>query len=195
MSHAASQKPERLSQESLRALARKEDRAALLRGLVEQHGEALLRYCELLLRDVHSAADVLQSVFVESLEDLAQFEGKSSIRVWLFQIARHRCLDALKSSRRWAKVVEPADEAAQSVPDGSTAELTLQENEGMNALRDCIESLPPASRDVVLLRLREDMTYQELSQITGESSGALRVRFTRALPVLRRCLESRGVAP
>lgn len=61
------------------------------------------------------------------------------------------------------------------------------------ALEDCLDTLDERSRAVLLLRFHDDLPYEEISAILGDSAGALRVRVARSLPLLRRCLELKGV--
>src|SRR5262245_23723629 len=72
------------------------EREALIE-LMRRHGDPLYAFCLRLRRDPDRAADVQQQVFLEAYRDLRTFGGKSALRTWLFSIARHRGLDAIKS--------------------------------------------------------------------------------------------------
>src|SRR5262249_23650225 len=61
---------------------------------------AVYRYCRIALGDTVLADDVHQQVFIEAFRDLPGFAGRSTLRTWLFGIARHRVLDAAKRRRR-----------------------------------------------------------------------------------------------
>src|SRR5262249_11547038 len=76
------------------------DMKGALRRLMQRHGTSVYRYCREALRDRALAEDVQQQVFVSAFRDLPKFSGRSTVRTWLFAIARHRVLDAAKSRRR-----------------------------------------------------------------------------------------------
>jgi RNA polymerase sigma factor (sigma-70 family) len=182
---------------SVRALEQVDSRAPAreqLSGLMRSHGDAVYAYCARVLRDPTLAADVLQQVFEQAYRDLATLREGRQARSWLFGIAYHRCLDALKSRRRTAKRVtdEPADleeKASQEPPPSArfeARELSL-------ALDDCVRQLAENARSAVLLRFHEGMSYERMSTICAEKPATLQARVTRALPLLRRCLEGKGV--
>src|SRR5262245_2675030 len=62
-------------------------------------GESLYSYCGRMIRDRHRAEEVCQRVLLEACRDLEGFERRSSLRTWIFTIARHRCLDEIKAQR------------------------------------------------------------------------------------------------
>src|SRR5262249_44019794 len=76
------------------------DVSAALRRLIQRYGDAVHRYCREALRDAALADDVHQQVFIEVFRDLPRFAGRAPVRIWLFAIARHRALDAIKARAR-----------------------------------------------------------------------------------------------
>jgi RNA polymerase sigma-70 factor (ECF subfamily) len=62
-------------------------------------------------------------------------------------------------------------------------------------LDECLDCLDAKSRTVLVLRFHDGLPFDEISKLTGDTPGALRTRLARALPRLRRCLESKGVRP
>lgn len=184
---------------ALAAIERRDWRAATA-ALMAAHGASVFRYCRQLVGDDATAEDVHQQVFVTAYRDLATFAGRSSLRTWLYGIARHRCLDAIKLRRRRerrfvadeARTAAAEDTAASGALDRvATAELAA-------VLDDCLAALAPPVRDAVLLRYREGFQYDEMAALSGEKAGTLQQRVARALPLLRRCLERRlgeGASP
>jgi RNA polymerase sigma factor (sigma-70 family) len=96
---AESHDPER---EARDALARGDPEGALA-SLMRAYGSPIYRFCRQLVADPDLAQDVHQTTFVQAFEGLAGFGGRGSFRAWLYGIARHRCLDALKIARRREK--------------------------------------------------------------------------------------------
>jgi RNA polymerase sigma-70 factor (ECF subfamily) len=67
---------------------------------MQRHGPSVYRYCREALRDRALAEDVQQQVLIAVFRDPRKFSARSTVRTWLFAIARHRVLDAVESRRR-----------------------------------------------------------------------------------------------
>lgn len=169
------------------------ERRARVAKLVEEHGVAVRGLCVRLLRDQSLADDVVQQVFINAYRDLDRFEGRSSPRTWLFGIASHRCLDAIKSRHRRMLRIESNEPAmlAFEAPASEPIER-IDHARRIAALEACLELLPEEMRAAVLLRFQTEATYEELELRLGASANTLQVRVARALPRLRRCLNRRG---
>jgi RNA polymerase sigma factor (sigma-70 family) len=162
------------------------------------HGDAVWTRCIRVLREKGLAEDVHQQVFIEAYRDLERFSGQSSLRTWLLAIAGHRCLDAIKARRRRESRFElgsdepdVADRAVAS-PD---PEERLDQVKRVQALEDCLAALAAEVRMTVLMRFQSEMSYEVLSDLVKEKPATLQARVARALPVLRRCLEGKGLSP
>ena len=166
------------------------DTRGALRRLMDRHGDAVYRYCGTALRDRWLAEDVHQQVFIEAFRDLPRFAGRSTVRTWLFGIARHRVLDAAKARTRNQAHVEIDGQADAPDPTPAPGELLDRARMG-EALAACLTELDEKSRDAVVLRFQHGFTFEQMAEICGEKSGTLQVRVARALPVLRARLELR----
>lgn len=168
-------------------------RAVIL--LMDEHGDRAYNYCYRLLNDRTVAADVHQTVFLRAYENMGRLEHAAKAREWLFSIAHNCCMDELRRRRLEAAhvsarahlpempVVEPPPE------DGSDAPHTLK------SLHECIEVLKPHVRYALLLRYQDEkpLTYEEMGRICREDPKTLQMRVARAMPLLRQCLERKGV--
>ncbi|HEY6174399.1 MAG TPA: sigma-70 family RNA polymerase sigma factor [Kofleriaceae bacterium] len=165
------------------------DMTGALRCLMRRHGTTMYRYCREALRDAVLAEDVQQQVFLAAFLALPKFGGRSSVRTWLFAIARNRVLDAAKSRRRTQSRVERDD--AADVPDPAPpAGETLDDERLRSALIECIGKLPPHVRSALLLRYQQNFTYEDMAEVCNEKPGTLQAQVARAMPVLRKCIES-----
>jgi RNA polymerase sigma-70 factor, ECF subfamily len=170
------------------------DREGALTLLMEAFGVALYRYCRQMVVDPDLADDVHQLTFVQAFEGLGRFARGSSLRTWLFGIARHRCLDALKTGRRRRARFESTGELPERPAAGRAPEESLAARDLTRALERCLEELAPAVRTAVLLRYQEGLAYPEMASVCRDRPATLQARVARALPVLRRCIEQRGHA-
>jgi RNA polymerase sigma-70 factor (ECF subfamily) len=172
------------------ALVAQGDMTGALRHLMKRHGTAVYRYCREALRDAALADDVQQQVFIEVFRDLRKFSGRSSLRTWLFGIARHRVLDAAKVRRRAQAHVDPDDPGAVPDPRPPPGE-TIDDARLHQALLACLARLREQVRIALLLRFQQGFTFEEMAAVCRERPGTLQAQVTRALPVLRACIENR----
>jgi RNA polymerase sigma-70 factor (ECF subfamily) len=166
------------------------DVTAALRRLMQRHGPNVYRYCREALRDAALADDVHQQVFIQVFRDLPRFRGRTTVRVWLFAIARHRVLDAARARCR-ARAYVQEDEAAD-VPDPRPSPDELVEDVRLRAaLAVSVDELDEHVRTAMLLRYQQGFTYEEMAEICCEKADTLRTRVARALLLLRARIESR----
>lgn len=179
--------------EVVQALSRGDQKQALtlLMGL---YGTAIYNYCRHMLADGALAEDVHQTTFEQVFFDLPRYRGQSSLRIWVYSIARHRCMDTLKMNRRREQHIETRDTLPEVVADELTAEERAVIASHGKHLARCLELLPEKARDAILQRFMGQMSYEEMAKLSGERAATLQMRVTRALPDLRRCLEQAGVA-
>ena len=169
------------------------DRRAVLAEMMQEHGKAVLGFCLRVTQDATLAEDVTQQVFLEAYRDLERFEGRSSPRTWLFSIASHRCFDALRNEQRRTKRLVADEDAAAAVADPGGGPLDGIDRRRLGAaLDDCMALLSPDVRATVLLRFQTGLGYRELVEMLGANADTLQVRVSRALPVLKRCMERKG---
>jgi RNA polymerase sigma-70 factor (ECF subfamily) len=171
-------------------LARARNLDVALTRLMQRHGAAVYRYCREALRDAALAEDVHQQVFVQAYRDLRRFMGRSTLRTWLFAIARNRVLDAIKARRRALSHLDD-DDTADAVDLAPAAGDQLDDARLRHALVHCLGMLGEHMQTALLLRFQLGFTFEEMAEICGERAGTLQARVARALPVLQACIEAR----
>lgn len=169
------------------------DARTVVNDLMKTHGRDVRGFCIRMLGDYSIADDVTQQVFLEAYRDLERSEIRVSMRGWLFGIANHRCLDLVRQRQRNEQRVENDESAMLDHADPGTGPARQLEQAQLSAaLERCLRQLSPEVRATVLLRYQYGLSYDEIATQLPASAAALQVRVTRALPVLRRCLESKG---
>ena len=172
------------------------DKRAALEMLMDGYGDCIHRFCVDLVREVALAEDIVQTVFVHAFQHLDRYERRSSVRTWLFTIARNRCYDELRRGRRWRRLlVWPGDLPDPPAPAPLMGAAQLEDEQWRAAFSGCLGCLDLQSRECVVLRFGHGMSYEEIAKSTGTTAGALRVRVNRAIHRLRACLEKKGVMP
>lgn len=152
--------------------------------LVQRHAGALGRYLQSL--GASDAVDELvQDTFVRAFGSLEAFRGDSSLRTWLFTIARRLLLDHRRSYRRRRDVgaVEEGDAVTEfDALDGMIAD------ESGRRVREAVERLSRTQREVFTLRVSEGRSYREIAEIVGTTEGAARVHYHNALRSIKESL-------
>ncbi|MGA8865769.1 MAG: sigma-70 family RNA polymerase sigma factor [Candidatus Sulfotelmatobacter sp.] len=148
------------------------------------------------------AQDTMQEVLLKSIPYLPKFDSPKALVVWLYKVAKNRCL----MSRRRSKFAPKEDlSLEQLMPDrkeleriGTDGSINPEEfairSEEAGRLRDAIQRLPPPYRIVLVLRDMEGLADEEVAEITGLRSGTVRVRLHRARLFVRKEL-ARGLKP
>jgi len=165
------------------------DLEGALRLLMQRHGDAVYRFVRNALRDEARADDVHQRIFIEAYRDLPRFAGRSSFRTWLFAIARYRVIDAGKVRVREEGRLGEGDGADAPDPRPSPGEQ-IDDVRLRAALARCLDKLGEHIRTAVLLRYQQGFSFEEMAGMTREKPGTLQARVSRALPLLRECIEA-----
>lgn len=140
--------------------------------------------------DPATAEDLTAQVFVKALRAADSFRGEGSYRGWLHQIARNTLANWQAEKARLQIPVATVPD--NSVEDDSPSVTTLA-NEERDFIREVVEELPEAQREVVHLRYWKDLTIEEIARFTGRTTGAIRVLLHRARQSLRRRLNAKDL--
>jgi RNA polymerase sigma-70 factor (ECF subfamily) len=131
--------------------------------------------------------EVVQDTFVKAFKAIESFRGESSLRTWLFTIARRLVLDRRRAgARRRAHEVDVEADAAV----GPTALDAVVADETQARLRGAVARLTPTQREVFTLRVAEGLSYREIAAIAGTTEGAARVHYHHALRAVKEYLDA-----
>ena len=132
------------------------------------------------------AADLTQDAFIKAYNSLDSFRGDSKFSVWLYRIVSNLCLDFLRRQSRRGTVSlsvedEDGEEAQLDLPDESQSpEALLERQLTRDAVRRGLEAVPEESRQILLLREIQGLSYEEISQVLGLEAGTVKSRLFRA---------------
>jgi RNA polymerase sigma-70 factor (ECF subfamily) len=140
------------------------------------------------------AEDTMQEVLVKSVPYLPKFESPKALVVWLYKVAKNRCLMSRRRSKFAPKqelsleeLMPDRKELERLSADGSVnPEMFAIRSEEAERLREAIQRLPSQYRIVLVLRDMEGLTDEEVAEITGLRSGTVRVRLHRARLFVRK---------
>jgi RNA polymerase sigma-70 factor, ECF subfamily len=140
------------------------------------------------------AEDTMQEVLLKSVPNLPRFESPRALMVWLYKVAKTRCLMSRRKSKFAPKEALSLEELmpdrreleSLSAKAESTPETSLLLRENAKRLREAVQKLPPEYRLVLVLHDMEDLSDEDISEITGLRLGTIRVRLHRARLFVRK---------
>lgn len=147
-----------------------------LKDAYETHGPKVLAYLRARLANVHDCEELLQQTFVTIATDSRAYEAAVSPRAWLIGIARNLLREHLRRRHR----------AATITGDPEIPSVTYVADDRLEGVRMAIAGLPAAQREVLELRLRDEMSYAEIAEALHLSVGTVRSRLHHAIEALRR---------
>ncbi len=153
--------------------------------IVERHAGPLARFAAS-VGARGEADEVVQDTFVRAFASLDSFRGESSLRTWLFTIARRRLLDRRRSEKRRGEQVEVKDTDAITEFDALDGVVADEMRERMSA---AVARLTPTQREVFTLRVGEGMSYKEIAEAAGTTEGAARVHYHNAMRAVKEFLD------
>ena len=138
--------------------------------LIRMHQQRIFAYAYSLLKQRQEAEDLVQEVFLQAFRKLPGYEPRVSFSAWLYKIAYNQYLNIQRKRNGWLRIlhlVQPP--AASSGIENEVLELT-----------EYLHKLSDLEKQIVLLRVLEDKSFDELAQILGGSAASLRKKFERA---------------
>jgi len=156
-----------------------------------------------MVSDPADAADTVQEVFLKVFRGMRHFHGESSLKTWIYRIALHEA----SNRRRWwfrhkarESSIEPAGKdscgmAASALKDsladeGQSPFDRIAQEEVRARVEDELRKVPEPYRTTVILRDLEEMSYEEIAEITEVSLGTVKSRLTRGRQALRERLKT-----
>ena len=162
---------------------------AAFRALVVRYQRKVYAVALGIVKDADLAWDVAQDAFVKVHAHLGEFEGKSAFSTWLFRIATHLSIDAVRRERR-SKKDELDDVSEETLAEGGEGILAtaLGNDPRQNVLRrelagksqDALQDLPEKHRTILVLREVEGLSYEELAERLGIHKGTVMSRLFHA---------------
>lgn len=165
--------------EILQAFHNPDTRSHAFYRLVEKYQERVYWHIRKMVLDHEDANDIMQNTFIKVFENLADFRSDASLFTWIYRIATNETLGFLRKKKlrsflRLADVKEELWSKASSglSPDASEVERKLQK---------ALLRLPDKQRLVFNMKHFEELTYEQMAEITGTSVGALKSSYHLAV--------------
>jgi len=185
-----------LEQSLLRRLRDRDERAFV--ELINEHRDRVFNITYRMLGNRAEAEDVAQEVFITVFKQIDNFRGDSKFSTWLYRVTVNHCKNRIKYlARRHTRDQDELDETSQQQngavngapvraknPDKALESMQMEQ-----LLQEAIASLDDEQRAVVILRDVEDLSIEEICEITGLPDGTVKSRLHRARLVLRKKMQ------
>jgi RNA polymerase sigma-70 factor (ECF subfamily) len=162
----------------------------LYADVARDYGAALERLARGYEHDADRRRDLLQEIHVALWRSLARFEGRCSMRTWVYRVAHNVAASRVIRAKAHAPILV-APEDLESIPDAIDEEDRLDRRRTLDRLYDLIGQLRPIDRQVMLLHL-EEVDAATIADITGLTAGNAATRIHRIKRLLTRRFHQRG---
>jgi RNA polymerase sigma-70 factor, ECF subfamily len=168
------------------------DQNSVFAAATVEHIDALYGYAMTLARDKAEAEDLVQETYLRAVRAANHPQPEENLKAWLFVIMRNTWLNILRHKHHGLRLFEfddenAADAASDQTYDPHVAYLRKLEQE---QVREAIEKLPDAYREIVVLRDIEGFSYHEIATVLNCPAGTVMSRLGRARGKLREALLS-----
>ena len=166
--------------------------------LLNKYRGAIFNLVFKMIKNREEAEDLVQETFVKAFSALPSFDEQYAFSTWLFKIATNNCIDYLRKKKLKTFSIDKPTEAKegeikQTYKDAKTPdpEVDTIEKERSFIIEDAIKCLPAKYRDAIILRHKEDKSYEEISEILNLPIGTVKARIFRAREKLKKYLKKR----
>lgn len=164
-----------------------------LEGIMEQYQATLLRYTTRVLNNEDAAQDVVQETFIRLHENREKvLKRRVPIKGWLFRTAHNAAVDFIRKESRLRSLHERQSKQDDCDPRGNEEDRRDREERHALVLQH-LGALRPKEREVLVLRLQEEMSYKEIAGVIKRSEGYVGSLIHSATKKLTRSLRQAGV--
>ena len=153
-------------------------------SLAKRYQERIYWHARRMLGDHDDAHEIVQQVFMVMYNKLNTFNFSSSLYTWIYKVTSTRCLNLLKkkSLRKiftFSTNESVANQSYDNIVEG------IESKEMLVKMEKLLQKLPVKQREVFVMRNYDDLSYEEISDITGKTVGALKANYFHAFKKIR----------
>ena len=172
-----------LNDKELLALVAKEVRPAL-REVYNRYAGNVGSFVKNWLADPMEAQDIVHETMLEVWRSAGRFQGRSTVKTWIFTIARNKSIDRNRKLSRTVLQEEEPDQV-DDAPNPEAISVAFQDAERVRA---CLETLSAQHKSAIHLAFYEDLSYPEIAELENRPVGTIKTRIMHAKKLLMHCL-------
>ena len=165
--------------------------------LVRRYQRPISAYVYRMVGDYDAALDLTQEIFIKVYGSLARYRSEFKFSTWIYKIAHNCAVDHLRRHNcREQSLVSGAEGDTYELPIESRRPNPEQESERKERrieIESVVRALPAAYRELIVLRHSQDLTYEEIVEVTGLPLGTVKNRLFRARDMMRQQFLERGI--
>ena len=149
--------------------------------IILKYQKQVYRFARRLLNEHDDADDVTQEVFIRLYNSISDFRGDSKLSTYIYRITYNLCLNQIKKKNRFQKMhvnIEQENNLTSGKDTNPEHDFVIKEKQKL--IKKAYNSLPQKQKAIFNLRFYENLTYEEISEITGKSVGGLKANYFHA---------------
>ena len=147
------------------------------KDIIERWQEPLYWHIRRMVVSHDDAKDLLQEVFVQAFQSIGQLRDPKAMKAWLYRIATNKCLRFLEKAQEGLSLDEVPAAMMDRLTEGEY--INLKDIAGVR-FQKALMTLSPQQKAVFTMRYYDDLSYTEISAITGSSPAVLKVSYAQA---------------
>lgn len=165
--------------------------------LVKRYQRPIAAYVYRMVGDYDAALDLTQEIFVKIYGSLSRYRPEFKFSTWIYRIAHNAAIDYLRRNNgRERSLVSGTESDHYDLSirsEGLSPEQQSERAERRVEIEAVVRSLPTAYRELIVLRHSQDLTYEEIVEVTGLPLGTVKNRLFRAREMMRQQFLHRGI--
>ncbi|WP_033541307.1 sigma-70 family RNA polymerase sigma factor [Planococcus sp. CAU13] len=155
----------------------KREKDRLLTEAMDEYGHYLVRLAYSFVKERTKAEDIVQDVFIRYYINLDNFEGRSSVKTFLYRITVNECHNHFRS---WAhRKIELTNKLSPLLPGKNSAEDMALASEKSSKVADAVARLPLKYREVLWLHYYAELSVKEIGEVLNVSGNTVKTRLVR----------------
>ena len=149
--------------------------------IILKYQKQVYRFARRLLNEHDDADDVTQEVFIRLYNSINDFRGDSKLSTYIYRITYNLCLNHIKKKNRFQKMhvnIEQENNLTSGKDTNPEHDFVIKEKQKL--IKKAYNSLPEKQKAIFNLRFYENLSYEEISEITGKSVGGLKANYFHA---------------
>jgi RNA polymerase sigma-70 factor (ECF subfamily) len=163
--------------------------------LVRRYQRPIAAYVYRMVGDYDAALDLTQEVFIKVYASLSRYRAEFKFSTWIYKIAHNAAIDHLRRHATRETVANSDNNRAESTVETRrlSPEQESERSERCSEIEEVVQLLAAPYRELILLRHAQDLSYEEIAEVTGLPLGTVKNRLFRAREAMREHLMQRGI--
>ncbi|WP_408031281.1 RNA polymerase sigma factor [Tenacibaculum xiamenense] len=161
--------------------------------LIEKYKVMVFSLAMKMLKNKEEAEEIAQDTFIKAYKGLKKFNGESKFSTWLYKIAYRNCLDSLKKITRNYNTEAIDETNSNKIKETTDILESIERKERAKVMKACMEKLPEEERSILWSFYFEELSLNEITEVTGLSIANVKVKLHRGrkrlLSIVKRNVE------